>query len=583
LFVAYSQPDRPFSAFVASVGGYAIFFFALKSFFSKKEKFLVGVFWFFCVQLFQLSWMATPYYHGMQIYYPYLGCSLCIGLQWGVLSVFFKENLSYYRILGMASFWTLAEYARLFFLCGFPFNPVGQSLSFSLAPLQLASAVGVLGLSFWVVLTNLFVYKWIAEISHKQWGKLPEMSPHLFASNWEDRACMDKPSASLQKDGVADSVEFSSFSRKHDLEKKSMKTILSALTIGLFPYLFGYWNLYTHQRQIENSESFRVALVQTGLYAEEKVEFEDRSNQYLSPLCQWQRILKSLNNPKGEKVDLIVLPESALPHDLFNYHLAFEDIYEMFKGVFDIQEVCFFPKLEYPIAKGRLVTNAFVAQAIANYFQSELIMGTIYHNLNKKISHNSAVHFSPNKTFYQIYHKRVLIPLSEYLPFSFIGSFMAQHGIEHFFDPGKEANLFYGKTLIAPSICYEECFSSIVRDAKVRGAKLLANLSNDVWFPNSRLAKEHFHLGRFRSVENGTPLVRACNTGITAGIDSVGRVIGQLKEKADEDHWFQGVLFLDIPSYNYETIFSRVGNHPTVALSLFFLSTFFIFRKKRRL
>lgn len=527
LLVAYSQPDHGLFSFLASLLGYALFFYGLTDLSSRRKKFLIGTLWFFGVQLYQLSWMATPYYHGTDIYYPYFGITFSMGLQWGLLSIFFKKELSYYRILAMASFWALSEYARLYFLSGFPFNPIGQSLSFSLISLQWAAAIGVLGLSFWVLLTNLSIYK--------------------------------------------------------SLEKRSFKRLSTALVIAGVPYFFGYWNLSIHQRHLDNSEPLKVALVQTGLYAEEKLEFDERPDRYLSPVCQWERIVKSLQGKGSHKIDLILLPESAVPHDLFYSYLTIEEVKEIFSKALDVDDYPFFPKLEYPIAKNELVTNAFVAQAVANYFQSELIMGTVYHNLAKKISHNSAVHFSPNKSLYQMYHKRVLVPLSEYLPVSFIRSFVAQHGIEHFFTPGKEANVFYGKTVIAPSICYEECFSHVVREGKGRGAKLFANLSNDVWFPHSRLAIDHFHLGRFRSVENGVPLIRACNTGITVGVDSVGRVIGRLEEKIDRDHWLQSVLFLNIPTYNYQTIFSRFGNSPTLAFSTFFLSTFFIFRKKRHL
>ncbi len=519
VLVSFSQPDHKFLAFLTSFLGFALFFYSLKGELSHRKKFLIGTSWFLGVQLIQLFWMATPYYHGFEIYYPYVFLSLAMGLQWGLLTLFFKDSLSYQRILAMASFWTLMEYSRLYFLCGFPFNPIGQSLAYSLPSLQWASVLGILGLTFWILLTNLVLIKW-----------------------WEE---------------------------------KSMRTGSVALAIAALPALFGYWNLHLQKRALENGDHLKVALVQTGLYAEEKTAFQEKSDEYLPPLYQWERIILGLRDQKGKEIDLIVLPESALPFDIFHPHLSSHDVKEMFMRLLNWDFV--------PKTSDHFLTNGDVAQGIANYFSSELIMGATYYNATKKESYNSAVHFSPNKTLCQMYHKRVLVPLSEYLPVSFIRSFLAQHGIEYFFTPGNEANVFYGKTVVSPSICYEECFSHLVREGKVRGAKLLANLSNDVWFPHSRLPKDHFHLGRFRAVENGLPLVRACNTGITAGVDCFGHIVGRLEEKADRDHWFQGVLFLEIPTYTASTFYSLTGNCPTLAFSIFMLSTFFIFRKKYRL
>jgi apolipoprotein N-acyltransferase len=509
LIVAYSQPDHPLPALLATLIGYALFFYGIRSVSSPKKKFFIGVGWFLAIQLIQLKWIATPYYHGVDIYYAYLAIAVWLALQWGFLTLFFKQEMGYYRILAMASFWVLSEYSRLFVLCGFPFNPIGQSLTFASYPLQLAGVMGILGLSFWALASNLFIYKWWVE--------------------------------------------------------PSLRTASVALVCAITPYLFGSWNIHVHKEGVELSEPFRVALVQTGLYAEEKTEFQEDPDPYLTPVKQWKQIIGLLEKRVNEHVDLIVLPEATVPSELFERHIPTNTI-----------EIL--PKTEHSFA-----SNGEVAQAIANHFQSELILGALYSPPLKERSYNSAVHFSPHRKMCQMYHKRVLVPLSEYLPFSFIRSMVAKHGIESFFTPGVESNLFYGKRVLSASICYEECFSHIVREGRVRGANFLVNLSNDVWFPHSRLSKEHFHLGRLRAVENGAPLVRACNTGITVGVDSLGRIIGKLEEKKDSAHWLQDVLYIDIPSYSYKTLFSRTGNSPVLAFSFFTLSTFLILRKKYRL
>ena len=83
---------------------------------------------------------------------------------------------------------------------------------------------------------------------------------------------------------------------------------------------------------------------------------------------------------------------------------------------------------------------------------------------------------------------------------------------------------------ISPSICMEEMYSFIVRGGRLLNADLLLNITNDGWYPNSRLPKQHFDHGRIRAVENGLPLVRACNTGVTGAVDALGREIASLKD-----------------------------------------------------
>ena len=83
-------------------------------------------------------------------------------------------------------------------------------------------------------------------------------------------------------------------------------------------------------------------------------------------------------------------------------------------------------------------------------------------------------------------------------------------------------------------------------------AKLLVNISNDGWFPHSRLAVEHANLGRVRAVENGVCVVRACNTGVTEMIDPFGNILGVI----DSD---KGCLQMKLTCYSYPTIYTKCG------------------------
>ena len=79
----------------------------------------------------------------------------------------------------------------------------------------------------------------------------------------------------------------------------------------------------------------------------------------------------------------------------------------------------------------------------------------------------------------------------------------------------------------SPLICYEVIFPGAVIDATNRPDWLL-NVTNDGWFGRSPGPYQHFASARFRAVEEGLPLARAANTGITAMVDPFGRVVASL-------------------------------------------------------
>ena len=76
---------------------------------------------------------------------------------------------------------------------------------------------------------------------------------------------------------------------------------------------------------------------------------------------------------------------------------------------------------------------------------------------------------------------------------------------------------------MGPSICYEIIFPHAVVDQDHRPSWLV-NITNDGWFGNSPGPYQHFTSARFRAVEEGIPLVRAANTGISGVIDAYGRI-----------------------------------------------------------
>jgi apolipoprotein N-acyltransferase len=163
--------------------------------------------------------------------------------------------------------------------------------------------------------------------------------------------------------------------------------------------------------------------------------------------------------------------------------------------------------------------------------------------------HNSLVAVMPDGSVAGFYDKHHLVPYGEYFP-SYLPIRLGEQGFAP--GPGPRTLHIPGLPPIGPLICFEAVFPGDVIDEHNRPAFML-NITNDSWFGNSTGPRQHFAAARMRAVEEGMPLVRAANTGISAVIDSHGRVAASLGLGQ------RGVLVAAIPGYMQPTLFSRWG------------------------
>jgi apolipoprotein N-acyltransferase len=130
------------------------------------------------------------------------------------------------------------------------------------------------------------------------------------------------------------------------------------------------------------------------------------------------------------------------------------------------------------------------------------------------------------------YDKRDLVPFGEFLPFrDVLGRLGLQKLTRGSFDfapgPGRQTIALPGLPPFSPLICYEAIFPGGVIDPGARPAWLL-NITNDAWFGRSSGPYQHLAMARFRAIEEGLPLVRGANTGISALVDPWGRIAASL-------------------------------------------------------
>ena len=162
------------------------------------------------------------------------------------------------------------------------------------------------------------------------------------------------------------------------------------------------------------------------------------------------------------------------------------------------------------------------------------------------------------------YFKSHLVPFGEYVPFK--NFFPIKKITAGFLDysPGKAkiVDLPQLNLSIKPLICYESIFPQLALTPNTK-ADLIVNVTNDAWYGNSSGPYQHFQISRLRAVENGLPLLRVANNGVSAVIDPVGRIVQKLSLNK------VGVIDSLIPiKLNKPTLYSKFGNANVIVLIL---------------
>ncbi len=163
------------------------------------------------------------------------------------------------------------------------------------------------------------------------------------------------------------------------------------------------------------------------------------------------------------------------------------------------------------------------------------------------------------------YDKSHLVPFGEYVPLAGLFPF-----IRKLTPVAADLGVGQGvKTVILPRtlpvgmlVCYEVIFPARVADKKTRPYWLL-NATNDGWYGISAGPYQHFATAQLRAAEEGLPLARAANTGISGMIDAYGRVTKMLGLGAE------GVVDAELPRRTEKpTVYARFGNGVPLALFL---------------
>jgi apolipoprotein N-acyltransferase len=173
-------------------------------------------------------------------------------------------------------------------------------------------------------------------------------------------------------------------------------------------------------------------------------------------------------------------------------------------------------------------------------------------------AYNSIYAIDHDGSILSIYDKLHLVPFGEFLPFQDLMEklgFVQLTKVQGGFIPGmlRKPMEIPNAPRALPLICYEAIFPGDVVTGKDRPGWIV-NLTNDGWFGISTGPYQHLQQARLRAIEEGLPLVRAANTGISAVIDPVGRIVARL------GLGLEGVLDSSLPSAIPPTFYVRAGD-----------------------
>ena len=305
----------------------------------------------------------------------------------------------------------------------------------------------------------------------------------------------------------------------------------SALAVVAAAHLVGFTALPADQPRLagDGSAPLRVTLVQGNIPQGEKWD-PARAQRNFEVHLELSRAALA------ERPDLILWPESAVP------------------GFIEAQAEFRDPLL-----------------ALARETGVPLIVGGIgltrVADERRALYHNSLFVVTPSAGVVDRYDKSVLVPFGEYVPLRSLLGFLSAiaRSLSEVEDltSGPGSRPLRGLDALGPAnlpvglVCYEAVYPNVVRQAVRDGARLLLNLTNDAWYGRSSAPHQFLAITALRSAENGLPMLRAANTGISAVIDARGVVL-------QETPIFERLtLTVEVPpGRTTPTFHTRVGEWP---------------------
>jgi apolipoprotein N-acyltransferase len=311
----------------------------------------------------------------------------------------------------------------------------------------------------------------------------------------------------------------------------------------------------------KNDQTLNIRIVQANIGNLLKLSSESGSVRSINEV--YQRYKRLSLRPSLYPIDLIVWPETAYPKTVNA---------EVIKDSPDLA-----PKLFSVLASqtnAELITGGYDIgwlDTSGNDFQTQF---------------NGVLHFDEKGVFQNDYHKHILIPFGEELPFGPLNRWAGDilRGVSFFSEGSRKPSFFLkDQTGFINLICYEVLNPRFVRNylnkfyqENNQNPSFMINLTNDSWYGNSAEQEQHLDMAKWRALEFQLPLIRSTNTGISSIIDSNGQESKRLQRR--ELNTLDQLL--KIKPNPKPTLFQRFGYLLIISLfSVIILIEYFMYKK----
>ncbi len=425
--------------------------------------------------------------------------------------------------IALLSLWLAFEYIHLRWELTWPWLTLGNGFAKSIKCIQWYEYTGALGGSFWILITNIFIYESIRKL--------------LAYHNYQKQ-----------------------IGAKLNFIRVSFLFFNPIIIIGL-PIWF---SLYLYNNYHEKDQPLEITVVQPNI---------DPYTEKFSGLSAQDQLNKILSlSVKGltSTTDYLIWPETALPQgiklsDLYSNNL----INEIRSFLLDYRNL-------------NLVTGISAYQYYTEKETStarKLQNGTQYYD-----AYNSAIQMQYTGDI-DIYHKSKLVPGVERMPYPSLFSFLDifaidMGGITGSLATQRERSVFNsGTTTAGTVICYESVFGNFVGEYVLKGANVLFIITNDAWWQNTPGHIQHMHYASLRAIEHRRSFARSANTGISCFINQKGEILQ--RTKYEEDAVINGI----INKNNDLTFYSEQGDfigRVACCFSVIIIILLFVRKKTRK-
>ena len=308
-----------------------------------------------------------------------------------------------------------------------------------------------------------------------------------------------------------------------------------------------------------------------------KIQTKNRVALIMSVVVLWVggSLLKTIDwtYAEGETIRVSMVQGNIAQQDKWKQHMKQPtlNLYrELSLGQEDV-DLIIWPETAVPDYWYRVVPYIKQLRVDMKQKDTDLLLGIFVKNDENRLL-NSVMNINGD-----VYNKRHLVPLGEYIPLRFLIEFFNRFVNIPMSDiasgDDEQPLINAAGVALGISICFEEAFSrDVLKD--LPEAKILVNVSNDAWFEDSHEAHQHHAIARMRALEAGRYMMRSTNTGITSFIGPHGEVIKQLPQ------FKVGVLKSEVQPMAGATPFVRWGDKLIVTICSLLLLGFWV--KHRR-